>query len=147
MTRSLPAGPNPRLLERVGTQRIPPVLAGGTPAPQKQCPGYVYEPLQSGRKLSVAMFDVSDAGMLTTASDLLFTGGREGYFFALDAMNGALLWKIQLGGPIQNGPMTYSVDGKQYVGVLIGGGAGALTNKSPELKNLQTAAMLYVFAL
>ena len=43
------------------------------------------------------MSDLTDAGILTTASDVLFTGGREGYFFALDAMNGSLLWKIQLG--------------------------------------------------
>ena len=34
------------------------------------------------------MTDVTDAGILTTASDLLFSGGREGYFFALDARNG-----------------------------------------------------------
>ena len=43
------------------------------------------------------MNDVTDAGVLTTASDLLFSGGREGYFFALDARNGALLWKATLG--------------------------------------------------
>jgi alcohol dehydrogenase (cytochrome c) len=61
--------------------------------------------------------DLTDAGILTTGSDLLFTGGREGYFFALDARNGSLLWKIQLGGPTQNGPITYSVNGRQYVAV------------------------------
>jgi alcohol dehydrogenase (cytochrome c) len=63
------------------------------------------------------MADLTDAGILTTASDVLFTGGREGYFFALDARSGALLWRIQLGGPIQNGPMTYSVGGQQHVAV------------------------------
>ena len=61
--------------------------------------------------------DLTDAGILTTAADLLFTGGREGYFFALDARNGSLLWKIQLGGPTQNGPVSYAIDGKQYVAV------------------------------
>jgi alcohol dehydrogenase (cytochrome c) len=61
--------------------------------------------------------DLTDAGILTTATDLLFTGGREGYFFALDARNGALLWKIQLGGPTQNGPISYAVNGRQYVAV------------------------------
>jgi alcohol dehydrogenase (cytochrome c) len=60
---------------------------------------------------------LTDAGILTTATDLLFTGGREGYFFALDAKNGSLLWKIQLGGPTQNGPISYAVGGKQYVAV------------------------------
>jgi len=59
--------------------------------------------------------DLTDAGILTTATDLLFTGGREGYFFALDARTGGLLWRMQLGGPTQNGPMTYAVNGRQYV--------------------------------
>ena len=44
------------------------------------------------------MTDVTDAGVLTTASGLLFSGGREGYFFALDARTGSLLWKAYLGG-------------------------------------------------
>ena len=38
------------------------------------------------------MTDVTDSGILTTAADLLFTGGREGYLGALDARNGSLLW-------------------------------------------------------
>ncbi|RPI55594.1 MAG: PQQ-dependent dehydrogenase, methanol/ethanol family [Acidobacteria bacterium] len=63
--------------------------------------------------------DLTDAGILTTATDLLFTGGREGYFFALDARNGSLLWKIQLGGPTQNGPISYAVNGRQYVAVSV----------------------------
>ena len=50
------------------------------------------------------MTDVTDSGILTTASDLLFTGGREGYFFALDARDGALLWKASVGGAVSRGP-------------------------------------------
>jgi alcohol dehydrogenase (cytochrome c) len=76
-----------------------------------------FDPQTGKWKWEYKMTDLTDAGILTTASDVLFTGGREGYFFALDARNGSLLWKIQLGGPIQNGPMTYSVGGKQYVAV------------------------------
>ncbi|MGE0404859.1 MAG: pyrroloquinoline quinone-dependent dehydrogenase [Candidatus Korobacteraceae bacterium] len=76
-----------------------------------------FDPQTGKWKWEYKMTDVTDAGILTTASDVLFTGGREGYFFALDARSGSLLWKIQLGGPIQNGPMTYSVNGKQYVAV------------------------------
>ena len=66
------------------------------------------------------MTDVTDSGILTTASDLLFTGGREGYFHALDARTGTLLWKTTLGGQIAAGPMTYQVDGKQYVAIAAG---------------------------
>jgi alcohol dehydrogenase (cytochrome c) len=71
-------------------------------------------------KWKFEMTDVTDSGILTTASDLLFTGGREGYFQALDARTGALLWKASLGAQIVNGPITYEVDGKQYVATISG---------------------------
>ena len=60
------------------------------------------------------------AGILTTASDVLFTGGREGYFVALNARTGAPLWKATLGGPLIMNPITYAVNGKQYVAVNAG---------------------------
>jgi alcohol dehydrogenase (cytochrome c) len=66
------------------------------------------------------MTDVTDSGLLTTASDLLFTGGREGYFQALDARTGALLWKVNLGAAINSGPMSYRVGTRQYVAVVSG---------------------------
>ena len=66
------------------------------------------------------MTDVTDSGLLTTASDLLFSGGREGYFFALDARTGALLWKTSVGGQVSAAPMTYSVGGRQYVAISAG---------------------------
>ena len=78
------------------------------------------DPRTGQHKWKFTQYDVTDSGILTTASDLLFTGGREGYFHALDARTGSLLWKINLGGQIVNGPMTYAVDGKQYVAVISG---------------------------
>ena len=66
------------------------------------------------------MTDVIGSGILTTASDLLFTGARSGYFQALDARTGDLLWKASLGSQIINGPVTYEVDGKQYVATISG---------------------------
>ena len=71
-------------------------------------------------KWKFPMTDVTDSGILTTASDVLFTGGREGYFQALDARTGALLWKASLGAQIVSGPITYEVDGKQYVTAISG---------------------------
>lgn len=65
-------------------------------------------------------FDVSDSGMLTTATDLLFTGGREGYIHAMNAANGELLWKQNLGGQIVMAPITYMVDGVQYLSFISG---------------------------
>jgi len=78
------------------------------------------DPVTGQKKWTFKQFDVTDSGNLTTATDLLFTGGREGYFYALDARTGAELWKASLGGQIANGPMTYAVDGKQYVAVISG---------------------------
>ena len=66
------------------------------------------------------MADVSMSGILTTASDLLFVGGREGYFQALNARTGALLWKQNLGGEIIAGPISFEVDGKQYITIAAG---------------------------
>jgi alcohol dehydrogenase (cytochrome c) len=73
------------------------------------------DPKTGQSKWKFQMYDVTDAGILTTAGDVLFTGGREGYFHALDARTGAVLWKTYLGGAIMSAPVTYSVDGKQYV--------------------------------
>ncbi len=76
--------------------------------------------LSGDRQWSFEMTDVISSGILTTASDLLFTGARSGYFQALDARTGDLLWRAALGGQIVNGPMTYEVAGKQYVAVIAG---------------------------
>jgi alcohol dehydrogenase (cytochrome c) len=78
------------------------------------------DPTDGQKKWEFDMYDVTMSGILTTASDLLFVGGREGYFQSLDAKTGALLWKASLGGEIADGPMTYEVNGKQYVSVASG---------------------------
>ena len=66
------------------------------------------------------MTDVTDSGIVTTASDLLFTGGREGYLQAIDLRNGTLVWKSNLGAQVRQNPMTYAVNGKQYVAAIGG---------------------------
>jgi len=63
----------------------------------------------------------TDAGILTTASDVLFSGGRDGQFFALDARDGKLLWQQKaLGTSVAAGPMSYAVNGRQYVSITVG---------------------------
>jgi alcohol dehydrogenase (cytochrome c) len=78
------------------------------------------DPHTGDRKWTFNMTDVTDSGIVTTTTNLLFTGGREGYFQALDARTGQLLWKSNLGGQMAAGPMTYQVDGKQYVVIAAG---------------------------
>ena len=66
------------------------------------------------------MTDMSESGLLTTSTDLLFSGNREGYFFALDSRTGKLLWKRYLGGQVMASPITYLLDGRQYVTIASG---------------------------
>src|SRR4029434_8673969 len=79
-----------------------------------------YDPSTLEPKWEYRMNDITWGGVLTTASDVLFSGGKEGYFFALDARTGALLWKAALGGQVNAGPMSYAVNGKQYISIAAG---------------------------
>ena len=79
-----------------------------------------FDPKSGELKWQFKMTDVTDSGVLSTASDLVFAGGREGYFFALNARTGDLLWKSSVGGQVSAGPMSYSVGGRQYVAIAAG---------------------------
>ena len=59
-------------------------------------------------------------GLLSTAGDLVFGATVDGYFFALDAVSGRELWHIPLGGDVNAAPMSYAVDGRQYVAMTVG---------------------------
>jgi len=103
-----------------------PALRTGPGAVNQRTPQEGYGAIQafdakSGElKWQFKMADVTDSGILTTATDLLFAGGREGYFFAIDARSGEMLWKGNVGGQVSAGPMAYAVNGKQYVAIAAG---------------------------
>jgi alcohol dehydrogenase (cytochrome c) len=114
---------------------VPALERGTMPRPS---PAYgamrAFDPKTGERKWEFKRNDaVFAAGALTTASDLLFTGTwgdyssgdvaarlADGYFYALDARTGQLLWQMSLPGSVQSGPMSYSVAGKQYITVAAG---------------------------
>lgn len=60
------------------------------------------------------------AGLLGTASGLLFYGDPSGYFLAADERDGKTLWKMPLNATIKTSPMTFAIDGKQYVVLAAG---------------------------
>jgi quinohemoprotein ethanol dehydrogenase len=66
-------------------------------------------------------------GGVTTAGGLLFTGQVDGNMTAYDVKTGDQLWKFQVGMGISAPPMTYSIDGTQYVAVAVGGNRGGVT--------------------
>jgi alcohol dehydrogenase (cytochrome c) len=67
-------------------------------------------------------FNGTVSGILTTASHVLFTGDRDGYFRAVDARTGRELWNILLGRFTVMSPMTYAVNGRQYVSIAVANG-------------------------
>ena len=60
------------------------------------------------------------AGVLSTAGGLVFTGDAEGNFIALEATTGKVLWHFQCGASVYASPMTYAIDGKQFVAIAAG---------------------------
>ncbi|MBC8875736.1 MAG: PQQ-dependent dehydrogenase, methanol/ethanol family [Planctomycetes bacterium] len=62
----------------------------------------------------------SSAGLLSTAGNLVFGGTAKGVFFALNATTGKELWRLDLGARVHAAPISYTVDGKQYVTIAAG---------------------------
>jgi alcohol dehydrogenase (cytochrome c) len=107
------------------------------------------------------------SGAVVTAGDVVFYGTMDGWFKALDAHNGNLLWQFKVGSGIIGQPISYKgPDGKQYVAVLsgVGGWSGAIVsgglnpvdgtgalgfvNAMTDLpKHTTKGGMLYVFSL
>ena len=87
--------------------------------------------------------------VLATGGNLVFSGDVVRRFRALNAENGSVLWQTILNGPVSGRPMTYSVDGRQYLAI----GAGGLTQGTsflqltPELNTPSGSNTLFVFAL
>jgi PQQ-dependent dehydrogenase (methanol/ethanol family) len=91
------------------------------------------------------------AGMLSlvaTGGGLVFGGDANGRFKAFDDKTGKVLWEVNLGAPVSGYPISYAVDGKQYIAVPTGGSlvAGSTNRLTPELKPSQTSNV-YIFAL
>jgi alcohol dehydrogenase (cytochrome c) len=88
--------------------------------------------------------------LLTTAGDLLFTGDPEGNFTALDVRTGKTLWNFQTGSGHSGGPISYAVNGKQFVATPSGWGshtASQLAEFFAELRGAREGATIYSFAL
>jgi len=86
---------------------------------------------------------------LATAGGIVFAGARD-RFFAYDAATGKLLWQTQLNAVPNSSPVTYSIQGEQYVAVVaasggpVDSGASSLT---PEIINPSGGTTLWVFKL
>jgi len=90
-----------------------------------------------------------NGGLLSTAGNLIFQGRADGTFAAYRADNGELVWEYPVGIGIIAAPVTYTVDGEQYVAVLAGwGGAFGLASGAPRHKgNELTEGRILAFKL
>ena len=90
-------------------------------------------------------------GVLSTGGDIAFAGDEDRRFRAFDVRTGEILWETRLGTSVQGHPFTFSVDGKQYIGVTtaLGGTSPRQVPRvvSPELRYPNNGNALYIFSL
>src|SRR5947199_2281533 len=109
----------------------------------------VADPLTGDVKKRVRIPYPNNSGALATGGGLVFTGFTDGTFTAYDDATMEPLWKINVGTGFNAPPMTFEVNGKQYIAILAGLSRIA-RNKHvnfPELKEQGNQPMLFVFAL
>jgi alcohol dehydrogenase (cytochrome c) len=98
----------------------------GAEFPTKEGPGgfngelIAWDPVASKKVWSIKSDLPFNGGTLSTGGNLVFWGDLHGDFKAIDAKSGKVVWSKNLGSGIGAGPVTYSVNGKQYVAVVVG---------------------------
>ena len=83
---------------------------------------------------------------MATGGRLVFGGDGNGRFRAFDQETGEVLWEINLGSPVRGFPITYAVDGRQYVVASTSASDGGSSGLTPELRP-SAGNNLFVFAL
>jgi len=144
------------ILTKDGDEDKPPgegelYLAGGYVADGVSRGSLLAVDVRTGETVNKVMFEYPNySGVLATEGKLVFTGHMDGTFSAYHASTLKELWKISLGMEFQAPPMTFAVNGKQYIAILGGGGGINPMVNSFGRKDLQTmehASMLWVFSL
>jgi quinohemoprotein ethanol dehydrogenase len=99
---------------------------GGADKQPRDYPGSLeaWDPVKKKMVWSIPQKDFWNAGTLTTAGNLVFQGRADGKLLAYDAANGKVLWEFDAGLGISAPPITYAVNGRQYVALLVGWGGG-----------------------
>ena len=123
-------------------------FAGGAGKPTERLYGSIkaLDPATGETKVRLKLEYPNYSGALATAGNLVFLGHYDGTFSAYDAKTLQELWSFNMGTGINAPAVTYAVNGKQYVAVLVGSRQPLnVWQHAPELKNTATASMLYVF--
>ena len=97
-----------------------------------------WDPVKKKRAWKVHHSKPSNGGILSTAGDLVFQGTWDGTFAAYDAYNGKKLWQYKSDSAVLAGPMTYELDGEQYIAVAQGSGGTVMITVGDELMKKKT---------
>ncbi len=109
-----------------------------------------FEPLTGRRVWRVETKHPIQGALLSTGGELLFVGDPEGNFSALNARTGMKLWSFQTGSGHNGGPISYAVNGKQFIATPSGWGShttARLGEFFPELQGARQGATIYAFTL
>ena len=107
------------------------------------------DPLTGEVKKNLSLRYPNYSGTLSTGGGLVFIGLLDGTVAAYDDTTLEELWKINVGSGFSAPPMTFAVNGKQYIAIAAGPSNAALSKliNTPELKEQRNATVLYVFSL
>ena len=140
------------LSARAGSKDIPSLPASeyesGT-GPEVGAPASLlaWDPVAAKPRWRVRYQEAAGGGTLTTAGNLVFQGLSDGRLLAYTADTGRKLWEVQLGNGVMAAPNTWSLEGKQYVSVMVGwGGATGLYVGNPT-HQFKAPGRLYTFVL
>src|SRR6266850_8584998 len=85
-------------------------------------PIFAWNPVTQRQAWRIPMPAIVSGGVLATGGNLIFQGSIDGGFNAYDASSGQRLWTFDAKAPVMAPPISYSVNGRQYVTVLSGAG-------------------------
>jgi quinohemoprotein ethanol dehydrogenase len=104
-----------------------------------------WDPVKQKEAWSVDLGAPWNGGTLVTAGNLVFEGTADAHFKAFDARTGKQLWETPVGSGVIAAPMTYEIDGKQYVSIAVGW--GGVFGQTARYSDFKTPGTVYTFVV
>jgi len=108
-----------------------------------------WDPVKQSARWASEIGPVAGGGVLSTAGNLIFQGGANGALQARNASTGELLWSHDSQTTVMAAPISYAIDGEQYIAVAVGFGGGAAAEAGPIMhgRNIPNLSRVLVYKL